>query len=92
MASGGGLDGELMVSIVVNELIEARADAFVSAVSQGAEMRRIHFRVDNESPPKKSGAKSMWGNEIQAERLVALRKKHFTKCDLNHSPGRFDFA
>ena len=37
-------------------------------------MGPIQFTVEG-SPPKKNGAKSMWGNETQAKRLVALREK-----------------
>lgn len=37
-------------------------------------MRTIHFEVKGELPPKKR-TKSMWGNPMQARRLIALRKK-----------------
>ena len=63
-----------MAPIVVNQLIEARADAFARAANQGADMRKIEFRVDNELPPKKGGATSMWGNPTEEPRLIALRK------------------
>ena len=38
-------------------------------------MRKIEFRVDNELPPKKGAATSMWGNPTEEPRLNALRKK-----------------
>ena len=36
-------------------------------------MRSIRFRVENELPPKKDGATSMWGKPTEARRLIALR-------------------
>ena len=36
-------------------------------------MAIIKFRVDG-LPPKKDGANSMWGNRLESERLVNLRK------------------
>ncbi len=36
-------------------------------------MRKIRFGVPA-LPPKKDGANSMWGKEIEARRLIALRK------------------
>ena len=36
-------------------------------------MRHIRFRIENELPPKKDGANSMWNKEREAGRLVALR-------------------
>ncbi len=38
-------------------------------------MRHISFRVNGILPPKKDGANSMWGKEIDAPRLIALRRK-----------------
>lgn len=38
-------------------------------------MRSISFKVEDELPPKKDGANSMWGKSSEAPRLVALRKK-----------------
>ncbi len=37
-------------------------------------MTEISFRVTGDLPPKKDGANSMWGNPLEAERLVKLRK------------------
>lgn len=36
-------------------------------------MRSIRLRVENELPPKKDGATSMWGKPTEARRLIALR-------------------
>ena len=46
------------------------------AFKRGAEMQRIQFHVGKQLPPKKYGKKrkSMWRNETQARRLIALRK------------------
>ena len=38
-------------------------------------MRSIDFMVENELPPKKDGANSMWGKSGEAPRLIALRKE-----------------
>ena len=38
------------------------------------EMQPISFKVEGELPPKKSGAKSMWGNRTDTERLIVLRR------------------
>lgn len=35
---------------------------------------KVEFRVDGHLPPKKRGELSMWGQEVEARRLVALRK------------------
>ena len=62
--------------IVINELIEERVDAFVSAFSQGAEMEP--FRVNKRLPPKKTRSKkggSMWSSKTEARRLIRLRRK-----------------
>ena len=37
-------------------------------------MRRIQFQVEDQLPPKKGGATSMWGKPLEATRLIALRK------------------
>ena len=37
-------------------------------------MRNIQFKVENELPPKKDGANSMWGKRTEAPQLIALRK------------------
>lgn len=36
--------------------------------------RQIWFRVENQLPPKKDGAKSMWDKPIEAKRLIVLRR------------------
>ena len=50
-------------------------------------MGTIRFKVQG-SPPKKGGAKSMWGNETQAKRLVALRKKALRKMGSHPFTGK----
>ena len=37
-------------------------------------MRSIKFRVNGNLPPKKDGARSMWGKPTEARRLIALRQ------------------
>ncbi len=37
-------------------------------------MRNFQFKVENELPPKKDGANSMWGKRTEAPRLIVLRK------------------
>ena len=39
------------------------------------EMQPISFKVEGELPPKKSSGPSMWGNQTDAERLIALRRE-----------------
>lgn len=36
--------------------------------------QRVEFRVENELPPKKDGANSMWAKPAEVPRLIALRR------------------